>query len=274
MSSKLNDLDLLIYFDYPKTLSVESHSLPFFPHSIMSSLSMPVINNCTITPELFQKNAGLVKALVKCLDWHELRNPFVHPKDVEELIELYADAIDWDHVSFGAPLSENFIRKHANRVDWEGISQNQAISDEFAFEFKDRIDQDKLARNYVRKSKLNYNNFYVEVAEGSSNLLYPHVLIKYLDWHEMGNSIDLQPNEIENLICKYADQVDWDHVSFGAHLSEGFIRKHAHEVDWEGVSQNQAISNEFVAEFKDRIDQDALARNWKHKALMATQKKD
>lgn len=60
-------------------------------------------------------------------------------QQLRELIRTNPNAVDWDHVSYRQPLSEEFIREFQDKVGWNHVSYRQTLSEEFISEFQDKL---------------------------------------------------------------------------------------------------------------------------------------
>lgn len=112
----------------------------------------------------------------------------------------------WENISSMGDIDVEFVREFKDRLDWHKLNWNHSLKFDMAFitEFEDYIDWESVSmftyldEDVVRK--------------------YAHKLNmkKYVQWFSLS----------EELLERYADQIDWGYVSFKQKMSDKFIKKH------------------------------------------------
>ena len=84
-------------------------------------------------------NAKLSKEIKALISSLKLSLPSYNGRLTKQVIQEFADKVDWYYISEYQRLSEDFIREFADKVDWDWISEYQRLSEDFIREFKDRV---------------------------------------------------------------------------------------------------------------------------------------
>ncbi|MDD2564973.1 MAG: hypothetical protein PHU27_12240 [Salinivirgaceae bacterium] len=115
---------------------------------------------------LFSENVALpadkkfLFAFADKWDWHKLTNAFYNMEnqdDFAEIISKYRDKIDWKLICRGQNISPNLVEIYAEYIDWDSLSGNNlfAWTMEFIHKYKHKIDWEALAKNIGEPSFVN-----------------------------------------------------------------------------------------------------------------------
>ena len=70
----------------------------------------------------------------------------------------------------------------------------------------------------------------------------------------------LSEPELEDLIKKYPDKINWTFISYYQKLSESFIEKYKDKINWHWISYSQKLSESFIEKYKDELDWEWISK--------------
>ena len=152
---------------------------------------------------------------------------------IEKLLEIKNDKINWFYILQHQVLSESFIEKHLNsfdNIDWAFVSSSQKLSESFIEKYSDKINwlnvskYQSLSESFIAKfkDKLDLNNIsiYQKLSESfiENNLdILPLILI--LKYQKLSESF------FEKIMPNLTD-LDKDNMMFYQNYSNKFAKKH------------------------------------------------
>ncbi len=146
----------------------------------------------------------------------------------EQIINYFANGLNWNKISTKYDLSTDFMIKHKNKLNWELISQYQDLNDEDYSEFADLLNWSHICS----RSNLSPN-----IIEKYSN---------YIDWSKLCKYQELPVH----IIRKFENDVDWNEISKTC-PSEEILREFASKIIWDHIDPyDYAFPYDIMEEFR------------------------